>query len=41
MENHTGATFMNLPTAFHTMNHDLLVAKLEAYEFSSNVLLYI
>ena len=40
MRNHAGAIFMDLSPTFHTMNQDLLMATLEAYEFSSNVLLY-
>ena len=30
--------FMNLSTSFDTINHDLLLAKLKAYGFSTNAL---
>ena len=36
-----GAIFMHLPKAFDTLNHDLLIAKLEAYGFSESSLKYI
>ena len=36
-----GAIFMDLSKAFDTLNHDLLIAKLEAYGFSENSLNYI
>ena len=31
-----GAIFMDLYKAFDTLNHDLLIAKLEVYSFSEN-----
>ena len=36
-----GGISMNLSKAFDTLNHDLLIAKLEAYGFSENCLNYI
>ena len=36
-----GAIFMYLSKAFDTLNHDLFIAKLEAYGFSENSLNYI
>ena len=36
-----GAFFIDLSMAFDTLNHDLLIAKLEAYGFSENPLNYI
>ena len=36
-----GAIFMGLFKAFDTLNHDLLIAKLEGYGFSENLLNYI
>ena len=39
--NKVGAIFMNLSKAFDTLNHDLLIAKHEAYGCSENSLNYI
>ena len=37
---HVGAAFMNLSKAFNTVNYKLLIAKLEAYGFPANALLF-
>ena len=34
---HAGAIFMDLSKVFDTKNHDLLIAKLEAYRFSNRL----
>ena len=36
-----GAVFMDLSTVFDTLNHELLLAKLNAYRFSENFIAYI
>ena len=38
--NFVRTALMDLPKAFDTVNHGLLVTKLKAYTFSLNVLLY-
>ena len=37
---HVGAVFMDVSIAFDIINYDLLIAKLKAYGFSSNALLF-
>ena len=41
LDKSVGAILMDLLKAFDTLNHDLLIAKLEAYGFSENSLNYI
>ena len=41
LDKSVGAILMDLFKAFDTLNHDLLIAKLEAYGFSKNCLNYI
>ena len=36
-----GAMFIGLSKAFHTLNHNLLLAKLSAYGFSFNLIKFI
>ena len=35
---YVSALFMDLSKAFHTINHDLMLAKLKSYGFSTNTL---
>ena len=37
---YVGAVFMDLSKGSYTINHDLLIAKLKAYGFSYNALLF-
>ena len=37
---HIGAVFMDLSKTFDIINHDLLIAKFQAYAFSNNALLF-
>ena len=39
--NNIGAIFMDLSKAFHTLNHNLVLAKLNAHGFSNTSLLFI
>lgn len=38
---HVGTVFMDLSKVFATINHDLMIAKLEPFGFSNNALLFI
>ena len=37
-DEYTGAVIMDLSKAFHTINHEFLIAKLQAYDFSEEAL---